>query len=140
MRGVSRLQKAGEAGGESRADGHGEAIAGNRGCVNPGNAGLDGKIVNQEAGFKIISSIEDEVAIRKQFLSVLGAKVGNNAFSLDPGIDGAQLAFGGYGLRQGIAGVRLIEQGLSLEVGRLDEVPINDFDRADARANEQVGG
>ena len=140
MRRVSGLQKAGEARRESRTDRHRQSIAGHPGCVNPGPPGLHGKIIDQEARFKIVGAIEDKVATGKKFRGILGPKIGHNTLHLDAGIDRAQLLFGGHGFGQGIAGVGLVEQHLALEIGGFDEVPVNDLDGAHSRANQQIAG
>jgi len=54
-------------------------------------------------------------------------------------IDGAQLALGGVGLGENVEGVGLVEQYLSLQVRRLNEIAVDDFDIADAGANEKIG-
>src|SRR5215472_1064584 len=61
MRGNPGFEKTSKAGGKSRANGHGQAIARNRGGVNPGPPRVDCEIIDEEAGLKIVGAIEDEV-------------------------------------------------------------------------------
>jgi len=50
------------------------------------------------------------------------------------------VAAGGFGFGEGVAGVGLIEEDLALEVGRLDEVAVDEGERANAGAGEQRCG
>src|SRR6185437_15894690 len=45
-----RFKKASKARGDAGPDSHGQAVAGDGGSVDPGAGGLDGIVVNQEAG------------------------------------------------------------------------------------------
>src|SRR5438105_5017828 len=100
MRRISGFQQAGEAWREPRTDGQGQAITGNRGCINPRPSGLYSKIVDQEPGFKIVSAIEKEIAGRKKLPGILRAKIGHHALYVNTGIDGAQSALGRDGFRK----------------------------------------
>jgi len=71
---------------------------------------------------------------------VAWAKIGDDTFDGDGGIDGAELALGGDRLWQDVAGVGLIKERLTLQIGGLHEVAINDPDVADAGSNKKIGG
>jgi hypothetical protein len=70
----------------------------------------------------------------------LRIQIGDEAFDGNGGIDGFELALGGDGFGEGIAGVIFIEQGLSLEIGRLDEITIQNSNAPYAGTDEQAGG
>jgi hypothetical protein len=53
------LQKASEARGYAGPDGHGQAIAGDGGSINPGAGELDSIVVNQEAGLEVVRAVEN---------------------------------------------------------------------------------
>jgi len=76
----------------------------------------------------------------KKVQGILGGKVSYYAFDGYLTVDGAKAAFSGDGLGKRFASVGFIEQSLSLKVGRLDEIAVNDAQVADAGANEQIGG
>ena len=59
--GIDAFHKASQAGGCAGLDGHGEAITGDAGGVNPGETGLDGIVINKEAGFEVVGAIENEL-------------------------------------------------------------------------------
>jgi len=76
----------------------------------------------------------------KQFLSVLGGKIGDDTFDCYLAVDGAEAALGGDGLGKGFEGVGFIKQGLALKIGRLDEIAINNSEMADTRADQKICG
>jgi len=67
-------------------------------------------------------------------------EVGDETFDGNRGIDGPEFALGGDGLGESIAGVGFIEEDLTLQIGRFDEVTIDDAEAADAGTNEEVCG
>lgn len=109
-----RFEEAGEARGDAGTDGHGDAVTCDSGGVNPGAGGLDGVVVDEEAGFEIISAVEDEVEACEEILGVARAEVGDDTFDNDGGIDGAEFAFGGNGFGKSGAGVAFVEESLAL--------------------------
>ena len=122
--------------GENR---HGEAIAGDGGGVDPGACGDHGKIINEESRFKIVGAIEEKIERTKEFAHIGRAEVGDDPFHSDAGIDGAQLLLRGNRFGQGFLGVGFIEEGLTLQVGRLDEIAVNDSQLTDASADQKTG-
>jgi hypothetical protein len=69
----------------------------------------------------------------------LRIEVGDDTFDRNGGIDGFELAFGGDRFGEGVAGVIFIEQGLALEIGRFDEIAIEDANATDAGADQEAG-
>ncbi len=57
----------------------------------------------------------------------------------DAGVELGDVAAGGLGLGQALAGVGLIEEDLALEVGGLDEVAVDEGEGAYAGSGEQRG-
>ena len=73
-------------------------------------------------------------------MHVAGAEVGDDTFHGDAGIDGAQLLLRGNRFGQGFLGIRFVKKRLALQVGRLDEIAINDSQLTDAGADQKIGG
>ena len=69
-----------------------------------------------------------------------GTRSRDDGIDLDGGVEGGDLAAGGFRLGQGGEGVGLVEEDLALEVGGLDEVAVDEGEVADAGAGEQRGG
>jgi hypothetical protein len=138
--GVWRAEETSEAGGVAGKNRHSEAVSGDGGGVNPRAAGLDGEIVDEEAGFEIVGAVENDVEALQQIGGVLRIEIGDETFDGNGGIDGFELALGGNGFGEGIARVIFIEQGLALKIGRLDEIAIDDSNAADPGADQQTGG
>lgn len=138
--GFRGAEETSETGGIAGENSHGEAVSGDSGAVNPWAVGLDGEIVDQETGFEIVGAVENDVEALEQFGGVFRIEIGDDSLDGNGGIDGFELAFGGDGFGEGVAGVIFIEQGLALKIGRLDEIAIEDSDAADAGADQQAGG
>ena len=132
------FEKTGKAGSLAREDGHGNAVAGHRRGINPGCASFDGKIVDEEARLKVVRAVQDERKIREQLRGVSRGQVGHNALDLDVGIDGAELPFGGDRFRQCVSGIGFVKESLSLQIGGLDKVTVQDSEAADSCADEQI--
>lgn len=75
----------------------------------------------------------------EKFAGIFWREIGDDGFDLRAGIYGAEAALGGYGFREIFRGVGFFEQSLALEVGRLDEIAIDDAQRAQAGADELIG-
>ena len=71
---------------------------------------------------------------------IFRTEIGYHAPDLDTRIDRTQFVLGGNRFRKRIAGVGFIEQRLALQIGRFNEVSINDVDRTHSGTNEEVGG
>ncbi len=59
---------------------------------------------------------------------------------VDGGVEEGDVAAGGFGFGEGVAGVGFVEEHLALEVGGLDEVAVDEGEGADAGAGEEGGG
>ena len=59
----------------------------------------------------------------------------------DAGVEEGDVAAGGFGRGEGVAGVGFVEEDLALEVGGLDEVAVDEGEGADSSAcEERCGG
>ena len=67
-----------------------------------------------------------------------GHQVGDVGVNCDAGVEARDVSARGFGLRQALAGVGLVEEHLALQVGRLDEVAVDQGKGADAGAREQA--
>ena len=100
---------------------------------------LDGIVVDEVAGFEVIGSVEDDVGSNEEFVDVGGDEVGDLRMDGDGGVEEGNLAASGFGLGEGLDGVGLVEEDLTLEVGGFDEVAIDKGESANAGAGEQRG-
>jgi len=139
LRGGAGFEETSKAGGCARTNGHGETVTGDGSRIDPRAAGFHSDIVDQEASFEIIGAVEEQIDSIEKRLGVARAEIGDDAFDGNGRIDRAQLALGGDGLGEDVEGVGLVEQDLSLQVRRLNEIAVDDFDIADAGANEKIG-
>src|SRR6267378_1089200 len=60
--GSARFEKTGKTGRRGRTNGHGQAVTGDAGGVDPGPSGFHGNIVDQEASFEIVRVFFNETA------------------------------------------------------------------------------
>jgi hypothetical protein len=134
------LEQARKARGQAGTNGHGQAVASDRGGVNPGLALLDGEVVDQKARFKIIRAVQNDVEACQQLGGVAGTKVRNDAFHGHTGVDGAEFAFGSHRFGKGRLRVFFVEEGLPLKIGRLDKIAVDNADASDAGTNQEVCG
>src|SRR5258705_9712187 len=137
--GSARFEKTGKTGRRGRTNGHGQAVTGDTGGVDPGPAGFHGNIVDQETSFEIVGAIEEQIDSTEKCFRIARAEIGDDPFDGHGRIDRAQLALRGDGLWKDVESVGLIEEGLPLQVRRLNEVAVDDPYVTDAGANEKIG-
>ena len=121
-------------------DVHGGGVGADGGGVDPWGAGLDGEIVEQVAGFEVVGGVEDDVCAAEEGGCVGRGQIGDVGCDSGFGVDLGEAAAGSFGLGQGFSGVLFGEEHLTLEVGGLDEVAVDDGEVADAGPREQTGG
>ena len=117
-------------------DVHGGGVSADGGCVDPGFGLLDGVVVEEVAGLEVVGGVEDEVRGGKELVDVGGDEVGDVGMDSDGGVEESDLAAGGFGFREGFAGVCFVEEDLALEVGGFDEVAVDEGESADAGAGQ----
>jgi hypothetical protein len=100
-------------------------------CVAEGNLKLHCDVVEQEAGCKVVGSIDDQRGLRasglvvtEQSQRVRAGEVGREWAERDFTVDRGEANRGGFDLGQASAGVGFGEQALSLQVGELDHVAV----------------
>ncbi len=125
--------------GPAGENGHGGGLARDRRPVNPGDSELHRRVVHQVPGLEVVGAVENYAEAADEFFDVAAVSVGDDAFDFDIGIDALELPFGGHGLGKIFRRVRLIEEHLPLEVRRLDVVPVDNPQSADARARQGIG-
>lgn len=101
---------------------------------------LDAVVVEEVAGLEVVGGVENEVSGGEEFVDVGGDEVGDVRVDGDVGVEEGDLASGGFGLGEGVAGVGFVEEDLALEVGWLDEVAVDEGEGADTGAGEEGGG
>lgn len=100
---------------------------------------FDGKIVDEESGFEIVGSVENEIETVEQFPGILRSEVGYDAFDGNGRIDGAKLLLSREGFWKRSGGIGFVEKGLALEIRRFDEVTIEDAQSPNAGAGKKRG-
>ena len=98
---------------------------------------LDGVVVEEITGFEVVGGVEDDVGGGEEFVDVGGDQVGDVGKDGDRGVEEGDLAAGGLGFGEGVEGVGLVEEDLTLKVGGLDEVAVDEGEGSDAGAGEQ---
>lgn len=73
----------------------------------------------------------------QEFVDVVGDEVGDAGMDGDCRVEEGDLAAGRFGFGQGLEGVGLVEEDLTLEIGGFDEVAVDEGERADTGAGEE---
>jgi hypothetical protein len=98
----------------------------------------DGNVVAEIAGGEVVGSIENDVEVGGDLHRVVASEEGVEGFDGDVGID---LGKGvGSGVELASSEVALTVKDLSLEIGRIDDVRIDNADGADTGRCEVEGG
>ncbi len=121
-------------------DVHGGGVGADGGGVDPGEALLDGVVVDEVAGLEVVGGVEDELGAGQQRVDVVRDEVGDVGVDLDIGVEAGDLAAGGLGFGGGGGGIGLVEEHLALQVALFDEIAVDEDEGADAGAGEQGGG
>src|SRR6267154_2375575 len=137
---IGSFQQARQARRGSRANGVRQTVAADRGCVNPGSASLNSKIIEQKARFEIVSAVQQQLESLQQFLYVSRNQISDYPFNFYLRIQQLQLAFRGHGLCQGFTGIVFIKKSLPLQVRRLDKISVNDPQPSDSSTGKQLRG
>ena len=123
-----------------REDVHGGGV-GTDGCgVDPGKAALDGEVVDEVAGLEVVGGVEDDVDGCRDEVGYVGwGEVTDACVDGDAGVKEGDVAAGCLSLGEGVAGVGFVEEDLSLEVGWLNEVAVDEGEGTDSGAGEERG-
>jgi len=120
-------------------DVHGGGVGTDGRGVDPGFGLLDAVVVEEVAGLEVVGGVEDQMGGGEELVDVCGDEVGDVGVDSDVGVEEGDLAASGFGLGKGFACVCLVEEDLTLEVGGLDEVAINEGEGTDAGAGQEGG-
>jgi hypothetical protein len=101
---------------------------------------LGARIVYYESSFKIVQRVEDQIDTVQIIFNVRWVYVVDPGFDLNGRIDPAQFRFGGYRLGKIAPHIALIEQRLALQVREFHKISIDQPDKADAGADNLIGG
>ena len=93
-------------------------------AINPGPIGLDRQVIDKEAGFKIVRSIEEDVGPFGEVFNIGVVGVYDHWFHDYVGINFGEFSCGGLSLGEIRGNVRLVEEGLALKVVAFDEIAI----------------
>ena len=133
-------KEAGQAGGFVGKDVHGGGVGAHGSCVDPGANLLDGVVVDEVAGFKIVGRVKNDVRSCEQSVDVRGDQIGyvgaHDGLTVEPG----DFTPGGFCLGHCLARILLVEQDLALQIAFFDEVTVDDGQGANPRSREQGCG
>jgi hypothetical protein len=115
-----------------REDVHGGGVGADCCGIDPGFGLLDGVVVDEITGFEVVGGVEDEVGGGEELVDVGGDEVGDVRVDCDRGVEEGDFAAGGFGFGEGFVGIGFVEEDLALEVGKFDEVSIDEGKGADA--------
>jgi hypothetical protein len=121
----------------AREDVHGGGVGANGGGVDPGFGLLDAEVVDEVAGFEVVGGVQNEIGWSEELVDVRGDEVADVGLDGDGGVEEGDLAAGGFGFGEGVAGVGFVKEDLALEVGGFDEVTVDEGEGADAGASEE---
>src|SRR5207302_219600 len=111
---------------------HGGGVGAYGGGVDPGFGLLNAEVVDEVTGFEVVGGVENQLGRGEELVDVGGDEVGDVGMDGDGGVEEGNLAAGGFGLGEGVAGVGLVEENLALEVGGFDEVAVDESKGTDA--------
>ena len=108
-------------------------------AVDDRDAELHGGVVDEVAGREVVGPVDDYVPPLTQYLKhVVGAEADVVGDDVHVGVDGREGLLGGVDLA--LADALEVVENLALEVGRIDDVHVDDADRPDAGGGEVQGG
>lgn len=104
-----------------------------------------GDVIDEQARLVVVGAVEYDIGPRARFVGRdarrrCGSEIRDDRVDGDLPIHLRKPAPGGFGLRECLLGIALGEERLSLEVGPLDDVAIDECEPADPRPGEQIGG
>ncbi len=76
-------------------------------------------------------------AVASEIGDIAWDEIGDVRVHGDGGVEPGDVAAGGFGFGEAVAGVGLVEEHLALEVGGFDEVAVDEGQGADASAGQQ---
>ncbi len=102
--------------------------------VNERATGEHAGVVDEVTRGKIVGAVEDDVVSGDECEGIIMSETGDDRRDLDQWIQSAQTGSGGFGFRNSSVGSRV--ENLSLEVGNIDDVGVDDSDATDAGSGE----
>jgi hypothetical protein len=99
---------------------------------------LGARIVNNKTSFKVIEGIEYKIDVGEIVLNIRGIRIIDFGLDLHGRIDAAELRLGGDRLRDIASDVLFVEQGLALQIGKLNKISIDHSEKPEAGAHELI--
>jgi hypothetical protein len=118
-------------------DVHGGGVGADSGGIDPGFGLLDCIVIYEVAGFEVVGCVENEVGRGEEFVDVGGDEICDVGVDGNGGVEERDFAAGGFGFGEGFEGVGLVEEYLSLEVGRFYEVAVDEGEGANAGTGQE---
>lgn len=110
-----------------------------RSAIHVGSSELDGEIVEQVAGLKVVRAIDDHIAGFDERAGIASMQILYDRIDSDLRVDGSESLSGGFGFGPGLAGIGFIEKDLPLQIGPFDKVTIDEDQMAHASPDEELG-
>ena len=96
------------------------------------------RVVDEEAGREVVGAVDDDVVAVEDVDHVVGAEADVVGDDVDVGVEQRERLLGGVDLA--VADAVDVVEDLALQVGVVDDVHVDDADRADAGRGEVEGG
>ena len=108
------------------------------GAVNEGDAKPKRGVVEEVSGVEVVAAVDDEVVSSDEVVDVVGGQAQVVGVDVDVGVERAQGQASGVDL--GLSDAVVCVEDLSLEVGAVDEVAVDEGEVSDASGCEVEGG
>jgi hypothetical protein len=96
----------------------------------------DGVVVDQEAGFEVIGTVEDNAHVRQKIIGVLRVQIRNVSFDPHVRVSVKKMTAGGFRFGQPLAGVGLGVEELALQVALLNVIAVYETQGSQTGADE----
>jgi len=101
------------------------------------------QIIEYVSGFKVVRAIDQHVweavsLVEEQVLGIVGTEVCDNRVDVDLGVDDPKPLSGSDCLWTARTSVRVGIERLTVEIGDIDEIPIDDRELSYSRAGQEI--
>src|SRR4029453_18352290 len=97
------------------------------------------RVVEHETRLEIVETIQNQIHAVDVVLDVRGVHIINDGFNGNSGIDTAKFGGSGDGFRKILTNVILIIERLTLKIGKVHEIAVDDAQHANTGSRQQFG-
>ena len=109
-------------------------------AIDIGNAAIYSVVVGEVARFEVVQTVHENVDAGRVAGDVAVVEVVDDGRHVDGRVDPGETLPGSFRLGDGVFDILFVEQDLPLEIGHLDNVPVDNDQIANAGASEEFGG